>query len=144
MKSKLCIVGNVTEIAAHTVSPGDFPSEGASGSGAGLKTAPALPKHVFLARGSLPKPRIRKTHLHDYPAAYPAKPLVTPLCVFAAGRHHFDVVIRAGLSEFDVLDAVFNALPLPENGWCPDACKAARVGKALDGFPIWRISRGEF
>jgi hypothetical protein len=69
-------------------------------------------------------------------------PLVTPLHVFAARRESFDVIVRRTWSAPRVIAALFDALPLAENGWDHDALKIRHIGNSENRYPIWRLERG--
>lgn len=64
---------------------------------------------------------------------------VQPLCVFAARRDSFDVIVRCPYAE-NALPMIFAHLPMEEHGWRFDETNIERVG-THDGFPIWRINR---
>jgi len=68
-------------------------------------------------------------------------PLVTALHVFAARRESFDVIVRRTWSAPKVIDAVFDALPLEENGWKAGNYFCRHVGNDKGRFPIWRFTR---
>lgn len=70
------------------------------------------------------------------------RPLVTPLHVFAAHRESFDVIVRRNLQKPAVLDALFEALPLAENGWDRGSLKLRHIGNSERLYPIWRLERG--
>jgi hypothetical protein len=70
------------------------------------------------------------------------KPLITPLHVFAAHRESFDVIVRRNVQKPAVLDALFEALPLAENGWDRGSLKLRHIGNSERLYPIWRLERG--
>lgn len=76
------------------------------------------------------------------PTATFPKPLITPLHVFAARREVFDVIVRRTWSSPRAVAAIFEALPLAENGWDIATVKAVHVGNSEGLYPIWRLERG--
>lgn len=107
-----------------------------------MPMAPSGPALVM--RPNVPPPAPRKQHLHWYGDDVPTSSsvaMVTPLCVFAAGRSRFDVVVRWNGPLFETLHKVFKALPLAANGWIEGETRICKVGTARDGFPIWRMER---
>lgn len=82
----------------------------------------------------------RELASHQYRSA--EQLIATPLVVFAAGRKHFDAIVRVSISNsLDAKRALFAELPLEENGWNFETAKLSRVG-SRDGWPIWRLERG--
>lgn len=73
-------------------------------------------------------------------ASFPM-PLVTPLHVFAAHRESFDVIVRRNVQKPAVLDALFEALPLAENGWDRGRIKLRHIGNSERLYPIWHVER---
>lgn len=70
------------------------------------------------------------------------RPLVTPLHILAAHREWFDAIVRRTWSKPRALDAIFEALPLEENGWDRKTVKAKHIGNHRALYPIWRLERG--
>lgn len=85
------------------------------------------------------KPHLVPIRLMPDPAV---KPIIQPLCVFAAGRQSFDIIVRRLILANEALKLVFDLLPLQENGWEPAWAQIARAGTSADKWPIWRITRG--
>lgn len=72
-----------------------------------------------------------------------SRPVVTPLCVFAAHRDEFDAVVRATCRE-SALSALFDQLPLEECGWEILTTRLTVIAGAREGddlWPIFRVSR---
>lgn len=76
------------------------------------------------------------------PTATFPRPLITPLHVFAARRESFDVIVRRTWSSPRAVAAIFEALPLAENGWDIATVKAVHIGNSEGLYPIWRLERG--
>lgn len=66
---------------------------------------------------------------------------ITPLCVFAAGRYAFDVLVRqpSAILQNNKL-AIFEALPLSANGWKFEQTECIEKGFCDSGaiFALWR------
>lgn len=79
--------------------------------------------------------------------AAPPRAEVSALCVFAAGRRSFEVIVRwdAPMRRRDArrksLDAIFAALPLAENGWKYSETVLSLVAHLDGADAIWRVSR---
>lgn len=71
----------------------------------------------------------------------PAKAIVQPLCIFAASRMSFDVIVRKLVLPTIAKGEIFDRLPLLDHGWCPSTTSITRNGTSADKWPIWRISR---
>lgn len=72
----------------------------------------------------------------------PEKPIVHALCVFAAGRQSFDVIVRRLVLQKEALALIFDMLPMEDNGWDKSFTEITRAGTSTDKWPIWRITRG--
>lgn len=88
---------------------------------------------------AIPLAEYRNVHLRSESAS---KPLITPLHVFAARRESFDVIVRRTWSSPRAVAAIFEALPLAENGWDIATVKAIHIGNSEGLYPIWRLERG--
>lgn len=68
-------------------------------------------------------------------------PLVTPACVYAAGRKSFEVMVGGGAFAAEEAKArVFAALPLEESGWKFTTARISRIG-IYSGGTRWRLER---
>lgn len=76
--------------------------------------------------------------LHHTPHQYP---MVSPRCVFAAGRKAFEVMVRARTTQGEAKAHIFNVLPLEARGWDFDKAKLSRIGIYATGV-LWKIERG--
>jgi len=63
-------------------------------------------------------------------------PRILPRCLFAAGRKSFEVTVYFDLSSDEIMDEVFETLPLAEHGWSRNRCTARHRDKN-----IWIIAR---
>lgn len=80
------------------------------------------------------------------PAAV-TKPAVTPLCVFAAGRHSFEVIVRRqdwlhGAPRESAKAKIFANLPLQAHGWDIQTARISLVARTSGDEAIWRLTRG--
>lgn len=85
-------------------------------------------------RGCAMNPSVAAQHL--------GLPLVSPQCLFAAGKAVFDVRVRAASSNPKWVKAqIFAHLPLEDHGW--DFSKAAvkYLGTLSNGDRVWRVER---
>lgn len=69
-------------------------------------------------------------------------PCVTPLCVFAAGRDAFDVIVRRGEFPNGIKAAIFDELPLERHGWDFRSSRLSIVKNTPDGQPVYHLERG--
>jgi hypothetical protein len=68
--------------------------------------------------------------------------LVRPLSVCAAGRKSFEVMICCELKPTHAKSLIFTRLPLAEMGWEFLTAEIELARRSLDGFPIWKMTRG--
>lgn len=64
---------------------------------------------------------------------------IMPLGVFVARRSSFECFVSSELVGPQIIDAIFDALPLEENGW-NRGDTAFEIVRDIPGGTIWRIS----